>query len=51
VLEKAKGDAGRGLPLEDGREGSGDSRRRVGSFGEGARCSGEVGRDEGREEA
>jgi len=49
VEEKANGEAGLVLPLDPGRELSGDSRSRVGSFGEGARCRGELGRDGVRE--
>jgi hypothetical protein len=45
VVEKARGDAGLVFPLDDGRELSGDSRRRVGSWGEGARWTGELGRE------
>lgn len=50
VVEKASGEAGRAaLPLDDGRDPGGDSRNREESFGEGARCSGELGRLDGRE--
>lgn len=49
VVEKDKGEVGRVLPREDGRELGGDSRSRVGSFGDGTLCCGEPGLDGGRE--
>jgi hypothetical protein len=48
-VEKDSGDAGRVPPLDDGLEMGGESRSRDGSFGEGARCTGELGRDVVRE--
>ena len=49
VVEKVRGEAGRGLPLDDGRDDGGESRSRPGSFGDGTRCRGELGRDGVRE--
>jgi hypothetical protein len=53
VAEKGNGEAGLVLPLddglEDGRDVEGDSRNRDGSFGDGARCTGELGREGVRE--
>ena len=49
VVEKDKDEAGLMLPLDDGREAGGESRSRDGSFGEGARCRGEIGREGVRE--
>ena len=49
VDENDRGDAGVALPRDDGREPGGDSRSRVGSLGEGTRCTGEPGLDSGRE--
>jgi hypothetical protein len=49
VVENPNGEAGLVLPLEEGREEGGDSRSRDGSFGDGARCSGEAGREGPRE--
>lgn len=48
MLEKDRGEAGRGLPRDEGREPGGDSRIRVGSLGEDVRGKGEVGLDEVR---
>jgi hypothetical protein len=49
VVEKGSGEAGLVLPLDDGREEQGESRKRDGSFGDGARCTGELGREGVRE--
>jgi hypothetical protein len=49
IVEEDNGEAGLVLPLEEGRELGGDSRNRDGSFGEGTRCKGELGRDGVRE--
>lgn len=49
VDANARGEAGLVLPLDVGLELGGDSRSRGGSFGDGARCSGEMGREGARE--
>jgi hypothetical protein len=53
VAEKDNGEAGLMLLLEDGlddgREVEGDSRSRDGSLGDGALCTGELGREDVRE--
>lgn len=43
LVEKDSGEAGLVFPREEGRDVGGDSRNRVGSLGEGARGSGELG--------
>lgn len=49
VVEKDNGEAGRGLPRDEGLELGGDSRNRVGSLGDGTRGKGELGLEGVRE--
>lgn len=49
VVEKDSGDAARILPLDEGREPGGEWCRCIGSFGDGAWCSGEAGLEVGCE--